>query len=410
VTGNNAVFEISFYDLPGRRLTLAGATLSRRVDNGRGIWRLEAPRPDGGLLELEELGGPVAMPKQIGKVLPAFLRGDRPEQFLRLRVHRGEDQDDIEVLEGMHANGPLVVAAGGLSATVLRLAEQSADDSADEPIGRLRNLLARQYAEILRHDPGVRLDLDSEDVHRLRVAARRVRAVLRAARPLLDPDWSEPLRAELKWLGGSLGPRRDLDVLVARLRAQVDQLDQPEQAAAEALVNALEQERETAQAFAVEALSSPRYFSLLDMLEAAARGPRVRRGEVSLTTLAGHEFRRLRKTAAELGADSSDDDLHRARILGKRARYAAELAEPELGKAGRRFVARAKAFQDVLGAHQDAIVAEARLRGLLGSTDGPGAAFAAGRLVEKERARRRETRKALPGAWRKLERSARAWV
>jgi CHAD domain-containing protein len=410
VTGNSAVFEISFYDLPGRRLTLAGATLSRRLDNGRGIWRLEAPRPDGGLLELEELGGPVAMPKRIGKVLPAFLRGDRPEQFLRLRVHPGEDQDDIEVLEGMHANGSLIVAPGGLGATVLKLVEQRADDAGDEPIGRLRSVLARQYAEILRHDPGVRLDLDSEDVHRLRVAARRGRAVLRAARPLLDSDWSEPLRAELKWLGGSLGPRRDLDVLVARLRAQVDELDQPEQGAAGALVDALEQERETAQAFAVEALSSPRYFSLLDTLEAAARGPRVRRGEVSLSSLAGREFRRLRKTAANLGPDSSDDELHRARILGKRARYAAELAEPELGKAGRRFVARAKAFQDVLGAHQDAIVAEARLRGLLGATAGPGAAFAAGRLVEKERARLRETRKALPGAWRKLERSARAWA
>ena len=409
MTGNSAVFEISFYDLPGRRLTLAGATLSRRLDNGRGIWRLEAPRPDGGMLELEQLGGPVAMPKQIGKVLPAFLRGDRPEPFLRLRVHRGEDQDDIDVLEGMHANGSLTVAPGGLGATVLKLLEESAETT-DEPIGRLRSVLARQYAEILRHDPGVRLDLDPEDAHLMRVAVRRIRAVLRAARPILDPDWSEPLREELKWLGGSLGPRRDLDVLVARMRDQVARLDQPEQASAGVLVDALERERGIAQALAVEALSSQRYFSLLDTLEAAARGPRVRRGEISLSTLAAREFRRLRKTAAKLGPGSSDDDLHRARILGKRARYAAELAEPELGKAGRRFVARAKAFQDVLGAHQDAIVAEARLRGLLGDTAGSGAAFAAGRLVESERARRRDTRKALPRAWRKLERSARTWA
>jgi CHAD domain-containing protein len=409
VTGNEAVFEISFYDLPAQRLAQAGATLSRRTENGQGIWRLEAPRADGGLLELEELGGPVALPKAIRKVLPAFLRGARPEQFLRLRVHRGEVQDDVDVLEGTRSNGSLVVAPGGLGAAVLKLV-QKRSDAADEPIGHLRSVLARQYAEILRHDPGVRLDLDVEDVHRLRVAVRRARAVLRAARPLLDPNWSEPLRAELKWLGGSLGARRDLDVLVARLRAQVEGLDQPERATAEALVDALEQERETAQALAIEALSSPRYFSLLDMLESAAQGPRVRRGEISLSSLAGREFRRLRKTAAKLRPDSSDEELHRARILGKRARYATELAEPELGKAGRRFVARAKAFQDVLGAHQDAIVAEARLRGLLGATAGTGAAFAAGRLVEKERARRREARKALPRAWRKLERSARAWA
>ena len=169
---DNAVFEVSFYDLPGRRLALAGATLSRRLDNGRGIWRLEAPRPDGALLELEGLGGPMALPKQIGRALPAFLRGDRPEQFLRLRVHPGDDRNDIEVLEGMPSNGSLVIGPGGLGATVLELVAESAA-AADGPIGRLRSVLARQYAEILRHDPGVRLDLDPEDVHRMRVAARR---------------------------------------------------------------------------------------------------------------------------------------------------------------------------------------------------------------------------------------------
>ena len=67
-----------------------------------------------------------------------------------------------------------------------------------DPIWRLRIVLERQYAQMLRHDPGVRLDLDPEDVHRMRVAVRRARAVLRAARPLLDTEWSEPLRAELK--------------------------------------------------------------------------------------------------------------------------------------------------------------------------------------------------------------------
>jgi CHAD domain-containing protein len=137
----------------------------------------------------------------------------------------------------------------------------------------------------------------------------------------------------------------------------------------------------------------------------------VRRGQISLAKLAGREFKRLRKAAAELGPESSDEELHRARILGKRARYAAELAEPEAGKVARRVVARAKSFQDVLGAHQDAIVAEARLRGLLADQAGSGAAFAAGRLVERERARRLEARAELAGVWRKLDREAReAWA
>jgi CHAD domain-containing protein len=307
---------------------------------------------------------------------------------VRLRIDQGEDADRAEVLESLNR-----------------------DEPADETIGFLRSMLGRQYAEILCHDPGVRLDLDPEDVHRLRVAVRRARAVLRAARPVLDPGWSEPLRAELKWLGGALGPRRDLDVLVGHLRQQIAELDQPERTAASMLVDRLDEEREGAQALALEALASDRYYRLLDALEAAARGPRVRRAEISLRKLADREFTRLRKVAERLGPESADDELHRARILGKRSRYTAELAEAEIGKPARKVVARAKRFQDVLGAHQDAIVAEARLRGLLARQTGSGASFAAGRLVERERERRRNARAELPEAWRSLERAARnAWA
>jgi CHAD domain-containing protein len=251
------------------------------MENGKGVWRLEAPR-----LQREE-------PLVVEQVQP----GAEPATI--------EPTDAIE---------------------------------------RLRAMLERQYAQILLHDPGVRPDLDPEDVHRLRVAVRRARAVLRAARPLLDPEWSEPLRDELKWLGGSLGRRRDVDVLIAHLEREIEQLEQPERDAAASLVERLGDERTTAQAVALDTLRSERYYRLLDSLEAAARGPRVRRGQVSLRKLARSEFRRLSRIAERLGPSSSDDDLHRA----------------------------------------------------------------AGRLVERERARRREARAELPKAWRKLDRAAQA--
>ncbi len=366
----DGVSEVAFYDLPERRLARAGLTLSRRLEHGKGVWRLELPRRDGDPHVIEQVGGPVTPPSDVRRVLPAFLRnGSGPERV-----------------------------ADGVPEPV----------EAEDAIGRIRLLLERQYASILRHDPGVRLDLDAEDVHAIRVAARRARAVLRAARPLLDPAWSEPLRDELKWLGGSLGRRRDLDVLIARLRAEIDELDEPERTAAATLLDRLAEDRETAQAIAVDALRSDRYYALLDQLEAAARGPRVRRGEVSLRKLARKEFHRLRAVADELDPSSGDGELHRARILGKRARYTAELAEPEVGRPALRVVQRAKVFQDVLGAHQDAIVAEARLRELLVELGNSGAAFAAGRLVERERERRRDARAHLPRAWRRLDRAATA--
>ena len=365
--------EVTHYDLPERRLALAGVSLSRHMENGKGIWRLELPRPDGEPFLIEQPGGPATPPADVRRALPALLRGSGVE--------------------------PLPQVNGD---------EATRAEPTDDAIGHLRSMLGHQYAEILRHDPGVRLDLDPEDVHGVRVAVRRSRAVLRAARPILDPAWSEPLRAELKWLGGSLGRRRDADVLIAHLQHQIDGLGQPERTAATALIELLGEERKTAQAIAVDALGSERYYGLLDLLEEAASGPRVRRGEVSLRQLARKEYLRLRKVAERLGPDSHDAELHRARILGKRARYAAELAEPEVGKPARKFVARAKALQDVLGAHQDAIVAEARLRGLLADVESSGAAFAAGRLVELERERRREARAELPKAWRALQRSAKA--
>ena len=41
----------------------------------------------------------------------------------------------------------------------------------------------------------------------MRVATRRLRAFLRAARPLLDLEWAESLREELAWLGRPSGRR-----------------------------------------------------------------------------------------------------------------------------------------------------------------------------------------------------------
>lgn len=72
----------------------------------------------------------------------------------------------------------------------------------------LQAMIAVQLGRILAHDPGARLGDDPEDVHQLRVATRRLRAFLRAARPLLEKSWAEDLRAEPGWLGGALGPVR----------------------------------------------------------------------------------------------------------------------------------------------------------------------------------------------------------
>ena len=92
-------------------------------------------------------------------------------------------------------------------------------DFASTPTDVVRAAIARSTARLLAHDPGVRLGDDPEDVHQARVATRRMRSDLRTFRRVLDEDWDESMRDELKWLGGLLGAVRDTDVLLDRLEA-----------------------------------------------------------------------------------------------------------------------------------------------------------------------------------------------
>ena len=56
----------------------------------------------------------------------------------------------------------------------------------------------------------------------------------------------------------------------------------------------------------------------------------------------------------------------------------------------------------MIGAHQDAVVAEERVREL--ATDA--SRIAAGRIIEQERSRKRQARADLPLAWKRVERAA----
>src|SRR5207245_9090256 len=82
-------------------------------------------------------------------------------------------------------------------------------------------------------------------------------------------------------------------------------------------------------------------------------------------------------------AEHHDEALHRVRKAAKRARYAAEVAEPALGDLAADAAARAKKTQRDLGNRQDAVLAAEFLLRLGAAGDG----FTLGVLYERERAR-----------------------
>jgi CHAD domain-containing protein len=446
-------FTSTYLDSADRALTRAGITLRRRVQDRRGLWQLKLPG-EGERLELEAPGGPGKPPPELAELLVGVLRGRALERAAVLRTERAGIRarengravadvtiDTVSVLDGRRVRERFVelevealdddgVAALPQLEQILVDAGATAGDGRPKaframghfpltrplpphwapPLEHVRAMVAEQVAELIAHDPGTRLGEDPEELHQTRVATRRLRAVLRAARPLLDEAWAESLRAELSWLGSALGPVRDLDVLLERLRGEVGELEAAERRAAGRFLELLEGERASAREAMLEAMASARYAELLTRLEAAAVALPARAEETSLEDIAAREFRKLRKAVRSLPPQPTDEELHTVRIRGKRARYAAELAEGVVGKPARRVVKYAKRLQDVIGEHQDAVVAEERIRGLLGRVDSARAHFAAGQLVERERERRRDARAAFPQAWSQLKKSGkRAW-
>jgi CHAD domain-containing protein len=268
---------------------------------------------------------------------------------------------------------------------------------------RLREMLEVQRIALVTHDPGVRVGEDPENLHQHRVAARRTRAFVRAARAYLDPTWRRPLAAALQHLGEATGPVRDLDVAYAHLRPELESLDETDHLAKTMLLERLEEELATRRERLLEALDSAEYRFVLARLR---HPPRLAEGveEVPLEELAKKEFRRLAKLVRRIGRQPDEEAIHRLRIALKRARYAAELAAPK--KAVRkRFLADARVLQDLLGEHQDAVVAEQRLRGAAVVDVPTAAAFAAGRLAERQRRRRERVQERLPAAWKRLRKS-----
>jgi CHAD domain-containing protein len=278
----------------------------------------------------------------------------------------------------------------------------------------IRSAVARSTIRLVSHDPIARAGDDPEGVHQARVAVRRLRSDLRTFRPLVDRDWAEALRVELRWLGRLLAPVRDAEVLGARLRGRIEEMVGLELASAKVLLDGLEADRLEARRRLLEGLGSRRYEELVVRLVRAALEPVTRtsavdRPVVDLGSLMNRPWANLSQSAAALGSGSSDTALHATRIDAKRVRYGAEAISSVFGKRASRFASDAEALQEVLGEHQDAVVAMAWLadRGI--EAGDQAVAFTAGRLAELEAGSRDRARKRWPKAWKRLERSKRFW-
>ncbi|MDQ2710226.1 MAG: CHAD domain-containing protein, partial [Actinomycetota bacterium] len=259
----------------------------------------------------------------------------------------------------------------------------------------LRVYLARHLARLVDQDRDVRLDA-SGAVHRMRISARRLRAALTTYAPFLEEGSVDEIRSDLRWLGQVLGEARDAQVLGERLRGLLAthrgvDIDGSAAARVDATFGAA---YAAGRLTAVEALDSPRYFGLLDALDAfvadlPATPEADRAARKSVPRLLRRDTRRLRRAAKAVAkasdAETRDRNLHEVRKKAKRLRYAAESAVPLFGHRAKKLARRAKRVQEVLGAHQDSVVAREKLKELDAQAEQEGeSGFTYGRLYALE--------------------------
>ena len=270
----------------------------------------------------------------------------------------------------------------------------------------LRRYLAAWY----QHEPGARLGDDPEELHDLRVAGRRLEALLRQFREYL-PEALLQLRPVLKNVRHVLGGARDLDLALAEIETFVTTLPVPERQALQPLQQHLAAERTQTRQRMLEMLDSESVrvaFERLTQILARPAGAGADAATLAVNiapTLLRTRYRKLRKEADALQADSSMATYHEVRSQVKKLRYTLETVAMLHGKAGDAMLRALRRWQEKLGAQQDADVAGRRLRAFVNAppeATAPETLFLMGRLAEHHATAAQQARAGLPKAYRRV--------
>jgi CHAD domain-containing protein len=285
---------------------------------------------------------------------------------------------------------------------------------AEVALANLRGYLSAWHL----HEPGARLGDDPEEMHDLRVAGRRLDAILRQFRSAL-PGSFLGIRRTLKRVLRSLGEARDLDVALGELETFGCELPESERESVEPLKRHLVAERGRARTRMLSVLDSVSVQKdlkhLASLLAAPSATPQQSSAELALNVapqLIRRRYRKVRKAADLLTPDSSMEAYHEVRGYLKKLRYAVEAVAVIYGKPADEMLRALRRWQEKLGVQQDAAVAGRRLKTLAGAPPKgipPETLFLMGRFAEHyasaaSRARKLHAKgyKKVRGKWRRL--------
>jgi CHAD domain-containing protein len=227
-----------------------------------------------------------------------------------------------------------------------------------------------------------------EDVHRSRVAARRLRSMLKTFRPLLEPRRARLYRVDLRSFARALAGVREADVRRELLAAVVAHDGTIPPSDRERLAGLLEDACIAARAALHRHQGEPGWAALMKALgrHAAGEGLIVDQG-ASLARVLGLVAGSWRRSVRLLeGEPETTAELHELRLSLKHCRYALEPVADVAPKATARLVRRLRNAQDCIGEHRDTLLATHWVQSnerLLGRE------FAARLVIDLERRERR---------------------
>jgi CHAD domain-containing protein len=270
------------------------------------------------------------------------------------------------------------------------------------------------------HEFGARLGDDPEELHDMRVAARRLDGILRQFKSLLPASFLR-IRPTLKKVLRTLADVRDLDVALHELEIFGSELPESDRGSVEPLRRHLAVERGRARVRMLRVLDSVSVqsrFQKLASLLTTAPAARQQSPEVLALNAAPEmirlRYRKLRRRADRLTSDSTAEAYHEAHGQVKKLRCTLEAVAVIYGKPADEMLRRLRRWQVSLGVQQDAAVASRRLASLAVAPPKdmpPETLFLMGRLAEHyasgaARARKRHEKRyrKVRGLWRRLRR------
>jgi triphosphatase len=278
---------------------------------------------------------------------------------------------------------------------------------AEVALANLRRYLSAWHL----HEPGARLGDDPQELHDLRVAGRRLDAILRQFRSSL-PASILRIRPTLKKVLRALGDARDLDVALSELEAFARKLPGPDQDGVGPLKQHLVSERARARARMLGVLDSAsvqkNFQKLTSLLAAPAAAAQQSSQDWALTmapAMIRRRYRKVRKGADLLSPESSMEAYHEVRGHVKKLRYVLEAVAVIYGKPADEMLRPLRRWQEKLGVQQDAAVASRRLKALAGAPPKslpPETLFLMGRLAEHNASAAARARKLCAKGYRKV--------